>query len=116
MRKVVLIPDSFKGTMSSAEVCAIMAEVITAHEPGVQVVCLPVADGGEGSVDAFLGAVGGTKVTSRVTGPFPGEPVDAFYGRLDQRTAVIDGGRRGLPLVERAGRTPAPRPPTGWGS
>ncbi len=101
MRKVVLIPDSFKGTMSSAEVCAIMAEVIAAHEPRAEIVSLPVADGGEGSVEAFLEAVGGEKIPARVTGPFLGEPVDAFYGRLDQSTAVIEmAAAAGLPLVE----------------
>lgn len=101
MRKVILIPDSFKGTMSSAEICQIMADVIGAHDPGAEVLALPVADGGEGSVDAFLAAVGGEKVPVQVTGPFLGEPVTAFYGRLDDTTAVIEmAAAAGLPLVE----------------
>ena len=57
MHKVVLIPDSFKGTMSSAEICSIMASAIAQHFPDAEVVSLPVADGGEGSVDAFLAAL-----------------------------------------------------------
>ena len=62
MKKAVLIPDSFKGTLSSTDICGIMKEQIDAHFPGCQVVSIPVADGGEGSVDAFLTALGGEKV------------------------------------------------------
>lgn len=101
MRKVVLIPDSFKGTMSSAEICQVMAEVICRHLPEAEVVQLPVADGGEGSVDAFLAAIGGQRVTERVTGPFAGELIDAFYARLPDGTAVVEmAAAAGLPLVD----------------
>lgn len=101
LRKVVLIPDSFKGTLSSTQLCEVMAEVIGRHHPEAELVALPVADGGEGSVDAFLAAVGGERVPVRVTGPFPGEPVDAFYGRLDADTAVIEmAAAAGLPLAD----------------
>lgn len=101
MRKVVLIPDSFKGTMSSAEICQVMAEAIGRHIPDAEVVSLPVADGGEGSVDAFLASVGGERVLERVTGPFAGEPIEAFYGRLPDGTAVIEmAAAAGLPLVD----------------
>ena len=58
MKKAVLIPDSFKGTLSSTEICSIMKERIHTYYPGCEVVSIPVADGGEGSVDAFLTAVG----------------------------------------------------------
>lgn len=54
MKKIVLIPDSFKGTMSSCDVCEIMERAIRNHYPDISVVSVPVADGGEGSVDAFL--------------------------------------------------------------
>lgn len=101
MRKVILIPDSFKGTMSSAEICRIMADAIATHFPTADVLALPVADGGEGSVDAFLTAVGGERVEVEVTGPFLGEPVTGFYGRLDETTAVIEmAAAAGLPLVD----------------
>ena len=59
MKKFILVPDSFKGSMSSNEICEIMKESILAHYPGAQVVSIPVADGGEGSVDCFLSAAGG---------------------------------------------------------
>ena len=62
MNKYILIPDSFKGTMSSETICGIMAKAIRKFEPEAQIVSIPVADGGEGSVDAFLTALGGERV------------------------------------------------------
>ena len=52
MKKVILIPDSFKGTMSSAEICTVMAQAVQEYYPDAQVHSVPVADGGEGSVDS----------------------------------------------------------------
>lgn len=68
MRKYVLIPDSFKGTLSSREVCQIVAEAIRSQEPEAEICAIPVADGGEGTVDAFLSAVGGQQVPVACTG------------------------------------------------
>lgn len=62
MSKYVLIPDSFKGTLSSADICRIAAEEILRLEPSAEVCAIPVADGGEGTVDAFLAAVGGRRI------------------------------------------------------
>ncbi len=108
MRKIVLIPDSFKGTMSSSEICAIMKQEILSFYPQTQVVSVPVADGGEGSVDSFLTAMGGKKVTVRVKGPYF-EEMESFYGVLPDGTAVIEmAAAAGLPLVgeeKRADRT-----------
>lgn len=99
MKKIVLIPDSFKGTMSSAEICSIMEEQILRHCPAAEIVSLPVADGGEGSVDAFLKAVGGEKVDVASKGPFM-EDITSFYGLLKDGTAVIEmAACAGLPLV-----------------
>lgn len=99
MKKVLLIPDSFKGTMSSAEICSIMKQVILQYHPQTQVVSIPVADGGEGSVDAFLSAVGGKKVEVTVKGPYF-EEIPAFYGVLPEGTAVVEmAAAAGLPLV-----------------
>ena len=70
MKKAVLIPDSFKGTLSSTEICSIMKDRIHTYYPGCEVVSIPVADGGEGSVDAFLTAVGGEKITLTVENPY----------------------------------------------
>lgn len=99
MKKVILIPDSFKGTMDSASICKIMEQQIKIHYPDVETVSIPVADGGEGSVDAFLTAVGGEKKTLTVTGPFF-EPVDSFYGIINGDTAIIEmAACAGLPLA-----------------
>ena len=70
MKKFVLIPDSFKGTMSSTQICSVMSESIRRHFPDSEIVSIPVADGGEGSVDAFLQALGGEKVWLEVSNPY----------------------------------------------
>ena len=101
MEKILLVPDSFKGTLSSRQVCQVMAGQLRRFFPQAQVKSIPVADGGEGSVEAFLAAAGGERRTRTVTGPF-GEPVEAFYGILgDGRTAVIEmAACAGLLLAE----------------
>ena len=101
MEKILLVPDSFKGTLSSRQVCQVMAGQLRRFFPQAQVKSIPVADGGDGSVEAFLAAAGGERRTRTVTGPF-GEPVEAFYGVLgDGRTAVIEmAACAGLPLAE----------------
>lgn len=101
MEKILLVPDSFKGTLSSRQVCQVMAGQLRRFFPQAQVKSIPVADGGEGSVEAFLAAAGGERRTRTVTGPF-GEPAEAFYGVLgDGRTAVIEmAACAGLPLAE----------------
>lgn len=101
MKQILLVPDSFKGTLSSRQVCQLMAEQLKRFFPDTQLRSLPVADGGEGSVDAFLEAVGGRRVDVTVTGPF-GEPVESFYGILqDGETAVIEmAACAGLPMAE----------------
>ena len=100
MKKVILIPDSFKGTMASSEICAIMKENILKHYPKCQIVSIPVADGGEGSVDAFLQAVGGEKVYKEVTGPYFGEKVKGYYGILPGNVAVLEmAAAAALPMV-----------------
>ena len=99
MKNILLIPDSFKGTMSSEQICAIMDRAIKQHYPDAIVTGIPVADGGEGSVDAFLQALGGEKKKIVVEGPF-GLPMESFYGIVKDTTAVIEmASCAGLPLV-----------------
>jgi glycerate kinase len=94
-----LIPDSFKGTMSSEEICSIMDKAIKKHYPDALVKQIPVADGGEGSVDAFLQALGGEKRLLTVQGPY-GKPMESFYGVVKESTAIIEmAACAGLPLV-----------------
>lgn len=101
MKKIVLIPDSFKGTMSSGEICEIMSKSIKNLYPDIEIASIPVADGGEGSVDAFLSAMGGEKKSVKVKGPMF-EDVDAFFGVIDNgNTAIIEmAACAGLPLVD----------------
>lgn len=101
MKKIVLIPDSFKGTLSSKQICEIIAKRINVHFPSCQVVSIPVADGGEGSVDAFLTALGGEKIIVTTKNPYM-EDMESFYGLIDNgSTAVIEmAASAGLPLVE----------------
>jgi glycerate kinase len=99
MKKFLLIPDSFKGTMSSSAICAIMKRAIERHYPDAHILSIPVADGGEGSVDSFLTAMGGERVVVEVTGPYF-EKMEGFYGIVDQDVAVIEmAACAGLPLV-----------------
>ena len=99
MKKILLIPDSFKGTMSSSEVCKIMKDSIQPYFPEANLISIPVADGGEGSVDSFLAAAGGEKIWVDVKGPHF-ETVKGFYGRLTDGTAVIEmAAAAGLPLA-----------------
>ncbi len=99
MEKIILVPDSFKGTMSSREICLIMEEAVLRHYPNAEIVSLPVADGGEGSVDCFLAAVGGDKVTVPSKGPYF-EGIQSCYGLLPDNTAVIEvAACAGLPMV-----------------
>lgn len=102
LKKVVVIPDSFKGTIPSAEFCRIAGQVIKRHMPQCEVISIPVADGGEGSVDCFLTALGGERIDVQVKGPFF-EESRAFYGIVNGDAAVIEmAAAAGLPQV--AGR------------
>lgn len=99
--KFILIPDSFKGTLSSTQICELVEEKVKNHFPDAEVACVPVADGGEGSVDAFLTALGGEKVPVTVKNPYF-EDMEGYYGLIDEgKTAVIEmAACAGLPLVE----------------
>ena len=99
MNKFVLIPDSFKGTLSARQVCTVMERAIARRYPAAEIRAIPVADGGEGTVEAFLTALGGKKVTATVCGPHFA-PMEASYGILPDGTAVIEmAACAGLPLV-----------------
>lgn len=101
MSKIILAPDSFKGTLSAGEVCKAMEEGIRRVIPEAEVCSVPIADGGEGTVDAFLTALPGERRKVVVQGPF-GDPVEACYGVMAKgKTAVIEmAACAGLPLAE----------------
>lgn len=94
----VACPDKFRGTLTAAGAAAAMAAGL--RRGGIEsVVEIPLADGGEGTLDALLAARGGARRTARVTGPL-GEPVDAEWGRLRDGTAVVEMAQAsGLELV-----------------
>ena len=99
MKRILLIPDSFKGTLSSRQVCETMERAILRRLPEADVRSIPVADGGEGTVEAFLTALGGQRVTATVCGPHFA-PMESAYGLLPDGTAVIEmAACAGLPLV-----------------
>lgn len=101
MKKFILVPDSFKGTLSSKKICEVMADRINNLFPEASVYSIPVADGGEGSVDCFLTAVGGDRLTVKCKNPYF-EDIEAFYGVLSGGSiAVVEmASAAGLPLVE----------------
>ena len=101
MKKFLLVPDSFKGTLSSKQICEIVKAKIYEHYPDAEVVSVPVADGGEGSVDCFLTAMQGELIQCKTVNPFF-EEMEGFYGLINNgKTAVIEmAACAGLPLVE----------------
>ena len=98
MKKCIVISDSFKGTLSSLEICGIAGKSISAFFPDCEVVTIPVADGGEGTVACFLQALQAQPVTVNVSGPY-GEPVQAIYARSGDRAVVEMASAAGLPMV-----------------
>lgn len=98
MKKIVVISDSFKGTISSSQVAKIAKESILKFFPACEVVGLPVADGGEGTVECFLEAVGGEAISCTVKGPW-GEPVEAKYAKIGNVAVVEMAAAAGLPLA-----------------
>ena len=98
MRKCVVVSDSFKGTLSSLQICSICSDHIRAVFPDCEVITLPVADGGEGTVDCFVSALGAVPVNAEVTGAL-GERTDAVYAVLDGTAFIEMSSAAGLPSV-----------------
>jgi glycerate kinase len=88
--KIVIAPDSFKESLSAADVARHIVAGFKCIYPDADYVALPMADGGEGTVDALVTATGGRLVHATVTGP-QSAPIAAFFGLIDRdRTAVIE--------------------------
>ncbi|NWK83400.1 glycerate kinase [Staphylococcus sp. GSSP0090] len=88
--KIILAPDSFKGSMTATEVACYMSQSISDVFPEADIHALPVGDGGEGTMEALVNATNGTFTTLNVTGPL-GNSVPAQYGVLhDKQTCVIE--------------------------
>ncbi|MCL2434100.1 MAG: glycerate kinase [Clostridia bacterium] len=104
MKKIIIAPDSFKGTLTAAAFCEIVADTVSKHFPDCEIISIPIADGGEGTVDCFLRCLPGRRVTVRAKNPL-GEETDAFYGLFDDTAIIEMAAAAGLPLV--AGREDA---------
>jgi glycerate kinase len=104
--KVLVASDSFKGSLSSIQVGEAVTAGIKNIFPEAVVRVIPIADGGEGTVEALVTAGGGKYQTKTVSSPL-GEPVSAVFGMLPDGTAIIEmAAASGLPLVPPARRNP----------
>lgn len=105
--RIVVAPDAYKGSLTAVEAAAAMARGVRAVFPDAELVELPIADGGEGTVDALVAATGGRIEVRTVRGPL-GEPVRARLGVLGSRdVAVVEMAEAsGLPLVPPGRRDP----------
>jgi len=106
--RIVVAPNAFKGSLSAAAAAEAMRAGIESVMPSAEVVLVPIADGGDGTVEALVAAASGSLRRRRVRGPL-GDPVDAEYGLIDDgATAVIEMARAaGLALVPVERRDPA---------
>ena len=98
--RIVVAPDSFKGSVSAVGTANAMEKGIKAVFPDAEVIKVPIADGGEGTVEALVTATNGQMIYQDVTGPL-GDIVQSYWGILgDGKTAVIEmAAASGLPLV-----------------
>jgi glycerate kinase len=105
--RIVIAPQSLKGSLNAKEAGDAIAQGVLQVYPEAEVAIIPVADGGEGTVEALVDATGGERVLQTVTGPL-GKPVTAFFGLLgDGETAALEiAACAGLPLVPPSQRDP----------
>jgi glycerate kinase len=107
--RVLVAPDKFRGTLTAAQAASAIAAGWRRERPSDEVDEMPMADGGEGTLDALVAALGGELRSVGVSGPL-GDPVDASFGMIvtpSGPTAVIELARAsGLALVGEARRNP----------
>ena len=114
--KIIVAPNSFKGSLSAAQAAAAIARGVRQAVPHAEVIEIPVADGGEGTVDALVAARKGTFSSAGVDGPL-GDPVKAVYGLIDGgRTGVVElASASGLTLIPSERRDPRRASTYGFG-
>ena len=105
--KVTVAIDSLKGSLTSLEAGEAIRQGVLRAYPAARVTVRPLADGGEGTVEALALGMGGRTETVTVTGPV-GRPVECVYGIIDEtRTAIVEmSGAAGITLVSAAERDP----------
>ena len=102
----VLAPDSFKESMTAQQACQAMQRGIERIFPDAEFIQIPMADGGEGTVDALVTAIQGKKITCTVMGPLSSQQVETYFGLIDAgKTAVIEMAKaNGIHLLEQPKR------------
>ena len=103
--KIVIASDSFKGSLTSAEVAQAATRGIKANYPDCEVVTVHVADGGEGTVEAVVKALGGEIITANVSDPL-GRPINARYGMVGDKAIIEMAAASGLTLLRPNERNP----------
>lgn len=114
--KIVIAPDSFKGSLSAIDVCNIIEQEINQYCSNIECIKLPLADGGEGTLEAILHATNGELVSCKVADPL-GRTIIAPYGVIgNSRAAYIEMAQAsGLPLLQEHERNPLLTTTTGTG-
>src|SRR5260370_38118877 len=113
--KIIVAPTSFKGSLSASQAAAAIARGVRQARPEAEVVEIPVADGGEGTVEALVSARKGIYRSVEGEGPL-GDPVQAAYGLIDDgRTGVVElASASGLTLIPTGKRDPRKTPTDGF--
>jgi len=108
MKTFVLAPDSFKESMTAEQACQAMQRGILQVFPDANCITVPMADGGEGTVNALISSLKGGRVTCRVTGPLASQSIETYFGLVDAgQTAVIEMAKaNGIHLLEATRRNP----------
>ena len=105
--KFLFASDSFKGTLSTEKTAELLTKAAKQVFPQCECIGVPVADGGEGTLDAVLSATGGSRVTVQVHDPLM-RTMETAYGKMDGSRAIIEmSAASGLPLLSEAERNPA---------
>ncbi len=114
--RILLAPDKFRGTFTAAQVCDLLARGLRDADPSLEIHSLPLADGGEGTLDAILAAEGGRRVMVAARGPFGAPVPGAVYGLTSGGTAVIESALIcGLGTIPAGSRDPLRASSAGMG-
>lgn len=104
--KIIVSPDSFKGSLDATVVAQTIREAILSKRPSFDVQTLPVADGGEGTLESLVQATNGQLIDVNVHNPLH-QPIETYYGVLGNGAYMIEMAKAsGLPLLEAAERNP----------
>ena len=108
VNKIILAPCSFKGSLSALEVCQHLEKGIKKALPAnqLEIISIPIADGGEGLVECLLATKSGKLIKPKVKDPI-GREIESFYGLTEDNTAIIEmAAASGLPLLKKSERDP----------